>query len=187
MKTGERKSPKARGMIRIVVLLFFGFLLGTNIYSFNAKSLGGNPLPMPLGVGGAIVLSGSMEPACSVGDLVLVKETQDIEVDDVIVFMQGRSLVVHRVLETDGTTIVTKGDANNAADAPILMADVKGKVVVVIPGIGHILSAIKTPVGTLIVILAAIALIEIPRRLERQKDDEERQQIIDEIKRLKDE
>jgi len=34
-------------------------------------------------------------------------------------------------------------------------------------------------------VVAAIALVELPHRREKQKDDEERQKIIDEINRLK--
>jgi hypothetical protein len=44
---------------------------------------------------------------------------------------------------------------------------------------------LKTPVGTICIIAAAIALIEIPRRNEKKKDNEERQKILEEIERLK--
>ena len=80
---------------------------------------------------------------------------------------------------------LSKGDANNTADEPISLSAIKGKVIFVIPFVGRIVGFIKTPIGTLCVIAAAILLIEIPRRNEKKKDDSERQKIIDEIKRLK--
>ena len=46
---------------------------------------------------------------------------------------------------------------------------------------------LKTPIGIICIIAAAIALLEIPHINEKKKDDEERRQIIEEINRLKDE
>ena len=96
-------------------------------------------------------------------------------------------LVVHRVIEIDGDSITTQGDANNAADAPIDKSAVKGTVIAVVPKVGKLVQFIKTPIGTLMIVAAVVVLTELPYRREKQKDDEERQKIIDEIKRLKDE
>lgn len=168
-----------------MVLLVCGVILGINVYLINAKSLVGDQLPMPFGIGGAIVLSGSMEPSYSVGDLILVKETQDLAIDDVVVYQQSGSLIVHRVVALDGTTVTTKGDANDVADTPISLADIKGKVFAKIPVIGRWIGLIKTPIGTIAILAVAIALVEVPRRWERKKDEEERQKIINEILELK--
>ena len=108
-------------------------------------------------------------------------------VDDIVVYQDGGSLVVHKVIAVDGDTITTKGDANNVADDPISHADVKGRVLFWIPGIGSVIALIKSPVGTVCLIAAAIALVEIPHLRKKEQDDEERQKLIDEIRRLKDE
>lgn len=176
---------KIKGVFRNVLLILCGAILGVNVYMANANSLVGNQLPMPFGYGAAVVLSGSMEPEFSKGDLIIVKESDSFAVNDIVVFQDASSLVVHRIIELDGETIVTKGDANNVSDEPINASAVKGKVLFWIPFVGNIVNIIKTPAGTVCIIAAAIALIEIPRRREKQKDDEERQKIIDEIKRLK--
>lgn len=186
MKDAKKVNPKWKGIIRLILLIACGIILGINVYLMNAKSLVGDQLPMPFGIGAAIVLSGSMEPTYSVGDLILVKETTDINENDIVVYQQSGSLVVHRVVNITDTTLTTKGDANNAEDSPIVLSDVKGKVIASLPGIGKLVGFIKTPIGTVIIIIVAIALVEIPRRREKQKDDEERQQIIDEIMKLKD-
>lgn len=162
-------------------------ILGLNLYQLNANRLVGNQLPMPFGYGAAVVLSGSMEPEFSKGDLIFVKETLEYAENDIVVFQDGNTLVVHRIIEIDEDTITTKGDANNAADEPITQEMIKGEVIGCIPFVGEIVNLIKTPLGTLAVAAAAIALVEIPRRREKQKDDDERQKIIDEIKKLKDE
>ena len=97
------------------------------------------------------------------------------------------SLVVHRIINIDGETITTKGDANKSADEPINVSAIKGKVLFWIPFAGNVVGFIKTPLGTICIIAAAIALIEIPRRNEKKKDDRERKKIIEEIERLKQE
>ena len=170
---------------RILLLAVCGAVLGVNVYMANASKLLGEELPMPFGVGAAVVLSGSMEPEFSTGDLIVVRQADSYRVDDIVVFQEGRSLVVHRIVEMDGDTVTTKGDANNASDPPIEAAAIKGRVLFHIPGAGNVVQFLKTPVGTILVIVAAIALVEIPRRRELQQDDEERKKIIDEINRLK--
>lgn len=187
MEKKNKTSRKYKGIIRITLLVVCGIILGVNVYHINSKSLVGDQLPMPFGFGTAIVLSGSMEPELSKGDLIIVKKSEDIEVQDIVVFQAENMLVVHRVIEIAGDMLVTQGDANNIADAPIAIDAVKGKVLFSVPAIGNILGAIKTPVGTICIIIVAIALVEIPRRRERAKDDAERQLIIDEIERLKEE
>lgn len=187
MKEVKKKKHKYIGIIRMALLIICGIVIGVNVYHINAKSFVREQLPMPMGFGMAIVLSGSMEPELSAGDLIIVKATDQFTVRDVVVYQDGESLVVHRIVDVNEDTITTKGDANNVADEPISSDAIKGKVALVFPAVGRIVGAIKTPIGTICMIVIAIALVEIPRRREKQKDDEERQKIIDEIKRLKDE
>ncbi|MBQ8184798.1 MAG: signal peptidase I [Lachnospiraceae bacterium] len=187
MNTKTRTQPKWKDILRLFFLILCGGILGINIYLTNARSLVGNQLPMPFGYGAAIVLSGSMEPEFSKGDLIIVKETDTFSVNNIVVFQDGSSLVVHRIIEIQGDIITTKGDANNAADDPIPLSAIKGTVLLSVPFVGNVVSLLKTPFGTLCMIAAAVALTEIPRRKEKQRDYEQRQAIIDEIKRLKEE
>ena len=61
--------------IRRLVLALLGLLMGLQIYFVNAGRVMGDPLPMPFGYGAAVVLSGSMEPTYSAGDLLIVKKS----------------------------------------------------------------------------------------------------------------
>lgn len=186
MEQEKNKKRVWKGIFRIVLLSICGMILGLNLYQLNANRLVGNQLPMPFGYGAAVVLSGSMEPEFSKGDLIFVKETLNYDKNDIVVFQDGNTLVVHRIIEMDEETVTTKGDANNTADDPITKDLIKGEVIGCVPFIGEIVNWIKTPLGTLVVAAGAIALVEIPRRREKQRDDDERQKIIDEIKKLKD-
>lgn len=187
MKQFSKTKFKIKSAFRLILIIICGLMIGVNVYLANANSLIGNQLPMPFGYGAAVVLSGSMEPEFSAGDLIVVKETENYKQNDIVVFQDGNSLVVHRIINIEGETITTKGDANNTADEPINVSTVKGKVLFWIPYAGNIAGFMKTPLGTICIIAAAIALIEIPRRNEKKKDDEEKQKIIEEIERLKQE
>lgn len=187
MKQYKNKKNVIKSIVRIVLLVICGLIIGFNVYLANANRLVGNQLPMPFGRGAAVVLSDSMKPNLSTGDLILVKETDSYKKGDVVVFQDGNILVVHRIIGLDGEKITTQGDANGTPDEPIEASAIKGKVTGHIPGVGNIVNFIKTPVGTLLIIAAAVLLIEIPRRSEKKRDDDEKQKIIDEINRLRSE
>ena len=187
MKQVKKAKFGWKSALRLAALIICGAVLGINVYMANAGSLVGDRLPMPFGYGAAVVLSGSMEPEFSTGDLIVVGREDAYELRDIVVYQDGSSLVVHRIIDINGDTLTTQGDANNAPDEPITLSDVKGKVLFWIPYAGTVVGFLKTPVGTICVIAAAIALVELPRRREKQKDDAERDKILEEIKRLKEE
>lgn len=176
-----------KNVIRRGLLIFCGVILGLNLYMTNANTLVGNKLPMPFGYGAAVVLSGSMEPTLSINDLIVVREIEKFTENDVVVYQDVKDLVVHRVVQIDGDVIVTKGDANSGLDEPIHVENILGKVVFSIPAVGGVVNFIKTPVGTVLVLLTAFFLVEMSNREERKKDDEEMMKIREEIARLKNE
>lgn len=186
-KAKKTAGTKGKVILRRLLLVVCGVILGVNVYLANARSLAGNQLPMPFGVGAAIVLTGSMEPTLSAGDLIVVREQAAVAEGDIVVYQNGGSLVVHRVITVEGDSVTTQGDANNAPDEPIPLSDIRGRVLLHIPYAGSVVSLIKSPIGTICIIAAAIALVEIPNRREKEKDDAERQKLIEEIRRLKDE
>ena len=183
----RKQKQKKTSIWRSVLLGVISLVIGLSLYGWNARSLVGNTLPMPFGYGAAVVLSGSMEPTLSVDDLIFVRQVRSCEVGDVVVFQDGNQMVVHRVIAANGADLQTQGDANNMADRPITMADVKGKVVLTIPAVGAVVRALKTPVGTICCIVLLLVLLELPHYRERKKDDEELEQIKAEIRRLKEE
>lgn len=172
-------------LLRRVMLIICGTALGIGVYMTNASKVVGNQLPTPFGYGAAVVLSGSMEPEFSAGDLIIVKEDDNYDVKDIVVYQDGNHLVVHRIIAKSGQEIITKGDANNVPDHPIQMNAVKGKVLFEIPCAGILIQLLQTPAGIIGMIAAAIALIEIPNYREREKDEKERQKLMDEIRQLK--
>lgn len=97
------------------------------------------------------VVSNSMVPVFSKGDLIVVKgmDCRDVEVGDIIVYLNPiRQIpIVHRVVEIDdddlsSPTFTTKGDNNGHTDqstgiSPPVRCDwVRGEVKVIVPKLG---------------------------------------------------
>lgn len=119
------------------------------------------------------VLTGSMRPNMPEGSVVVStpKPLRDVEVGDVITYripVEDRRTVTHRVVEIvrpgDHPVVVTKGDANAAADP--WTAELRGPHVwearVAVPKIGYVLEDLRSPlVGRLLlpVVCALLALL----------------------------
>lgn len=187
MKKKFIKKKRSKNFIRRMILVALGIILGINIYLANANSLLGNKLPMPFGYGAAVVLSGSMEPTFSKDDLIFVKKTDDISMGDIVVYQSGNELIVHRIISISKDMVVTQGDANNVSDPPFEKSAVKGVVVGWIPYAGILVNVLKTPTGTILVLLFAFLLVELSFRKQKNKDNEELESIKEEIRRLKEE
>ena len=187
MAEKEKKKNKRVGstIFRIVLIIIAGLTVGIGVFTWNATGLVGNQLPMPFGFGVSVVMSPSMEPVLHTNDLVFVTEQDSYNVDDIIVYQEGKMLVIHRIVSIDGDKVITKGDANNIADDPILLSDIKAKLSFRIPFIGVIFKYLKTVPGTLLVLFVAIFLLYRSRQKERDKDREELEDIVEEIKRLR--
>ena len=180
-------NKKIKSIIRIVILVVVAALIGLSIYSINASRLSGDALPMPLGFGLSVVLSGSMEPALSVGDMIVVVPQESYAEKDVVVFQTGRSAVVHRIISIEGEEIITRGDANDSEDEPISLSHIKGKVIIVVPFVGHLVNLIKTPIGTVILLGLAVWLMNSSFKKDKKQSEDELDAIRAEIERLKNE
>lgn len=135
----------------VLVVLAAVFLLGSRILGFRVFN----------------IVSGSMEPNYSVGDLIYVKEVDPntIKVNDVITFVLNEDLVVatHRVVRIDAEKqhFYTKGDVNETEDlAPVHFNNVIGVPQFAIPGLGYVSDFIQNPPGMYIAIaIVAVLLI----------------------------
>ena len=179
-----KRTTKKRFILRILVIVLAGAFLGIQLYTWNATSVGGNKMPMPLGFATSVVLSGSMEPELAVNDMIIVVSRDSYEEGDVVVFQSYGTLIVHRIISIDGETVVTQGDANPSPDAPIELADIKGEVVYAIPYVGLVLGFIRSPIGVILILGTAFVLMERSFRKEKEESLGELDLIKEEIRRL---
>ena len=89
--------------------------------------------------------SNSMAPTITTNDLIIVKITEKVDVDDVITFDEGKILVTHRVISKTGNGFITKGDANSQNDKQITSDQIVGKVVKILPNMGVWFKVFTTP------------------------------------------
>jgi len=141
-------------------------------------------VPVVFGGRSFSVMSGSMEPNISTGDLVVTLPIAPAEAEtgDVVTFddpqHKGR-LLTHRVASSaprdDTYAFVTKGDANDTVERWTVPAGGRiGRVALRLPKLGYVLTLGKTPAARLALItlpallLAGFALVSIwrPRRKE---------------------
>ena len=187
IKTEKKKSNRILNLVRRLFLALLGLALGMTIYFANAQKILGNQLPMPFGIGIANVLSGSMEPVFSRGTLLIIRETDEIKKDDIVVYQAENSLVVHRVIDIEKDQITTKGDANNAPDPAFDRSQVRGKVIAWVPYLGTVMNMIRTPAGVILMLLLAFLLVEGSFRRQKEEGEQEIEAIKEEIRRLKQE
>lgn len=113
------------------------------------------------GYSGLIILTGSMEPNYHPGDIIFIKEQKDYFVNDVITFHRKdlNMIVTHRIIEKDGMSFKTKGDANNSADDKMIsLEDVEGKVIARVGGVGNFIIFLQSPMGIFSILIVLVSL-----------------------------
>ena len=112
------------------------------------------------------VISPSMEPTYSEGDLIYVKEVDpdSVQVGDPITFVLNEELTVatHRVvaIDSENRQFTTKGDANKTEDtAPVHFNNLIGVPVFAIPLMGYVSAYIQSPPGMYVAIALGAVLL----------------------------
>lgn len=175
MKNTLKKVWNVLSTVLVVLMIVCAvFLMGSRLIGFQCFN----------------ILSPSMEPLYSVGDLIYVKEVDPatIKEGDVITFVLNEDLLVgtHRVIRVDAENqhLYTKGDANEIEDgAPVHFNNVIGVPKFSIPKLGYVSDFVQNPPGIYITIAAFIILIVmvfIPDMLGKKKKTKELQSEVEE-------
>ena len=155
----------------VIMVLCAVFLMGSRLIGYQCYT----------------VISGSMEPVYSVGDLLYVKDVNpaEIKVGDPITFILNEDLVVatHRVVEIDADNqrFYTKGDANKIEDpSPVHFNNVIGVPQFSIPKLGYVSDFVQNPPGMYITIGVGIILILavfLPDMIGKKKNEDEDKEV----------
>ncbi len=154
----------------VLVVIFAVFLMGSRLVGLQVFH----------------VVSSSMEPTYSVGDLLYVKsvDPDSVKVGDAITFVLNEELLVatHRVVAIDGENrrFTTKGDANETEDAaPVHFNNLIGVPVFSIPLLGYVSAYIQSPPGMYVAIgfgVALLAAVFLPDMLTKKSEKQEIQE-----------
>jgi signal peptidase len=113
------------------------------------------------------VLSGSMRPTVSPGDLAITQGVPigSLRAGDVIVFTPPTETqsVLHRIASREGDVITTKGDANNVADpwSVTLQGSTGYRLVFVVPYVGWLTELRSVGLVVAGLCMALLILLEI--------------------------
>ena len=156
----------------VLVVVFAVFLMGSRLVGLQVFH----------------VVSPSMEPHYSEGDLIYVKsvDPDSVKVGDPITFVLNEDLVVatHRVvaIDSENRQFTTKGDANKTEDtAPVHFNNLIGVPVFSIPLLGYVSAYIQSPpgmyvaIGIGVVLLAVVFLPDMLMKKAREEKQEEPQ------------
>lgn len=171
------KGGLCHRILTIIGIVICGFILPILIVNLIllAKSIfAPEEVPRFLGLSPMIVVTNSMDPAISAGDMVIVRRTEPelITVGDVISFynpqnIEKKGVITHRVIgieeREDGSRLfTTKGDANNTPDPASVPEDrLVGVYKESIPYLGKLALFMKTPGGMLLFVVLPLCLIMI--------------------------
>lgn len=149
-----------------IVVVFAIFLVGFRLLGYQVYN----------------VISGSMEPTYSVGDLLYVKavDPDSVKVGDPITFVLNENLVVatHRVvgIDAENRLFTTKGDANEHADAaPVHFNNLIGVPKFHIPMLGYVSDYVQHPPGTYVAIgfcVVLLAAVFLPDLIFKEDEEE---------------
>lgn len=161
----------ARGVVGLAVAVFLLLAVGPHLLGYRTMTM----------------LTPSMAPEIEPGDVTVVTPIAVSEVTEGMVItyhkpVDDRALVTHRVVSVetgpDGAVQVrTKGDANDAVDpwTATLQGDTAYEVRAVIPELGHLIQALRTPVVAQVLLYGAPALLAgwLLMTIWRPKNEEE--------------
>ncbi len=182
---------KALTVVGVILCVILIPILVLNI-TLIAKSFGNkNEVPSIGGVFPMIVLTDSMDPEISSGDLIICHtiDAAQVKKGDIICFYNpegnGSSTVTHRVIKvghdkSGQPTWKTKGDANNVADNfTVKSSDLVGIYQKRIPGLGNAAMFMQTTQGLIICVICPIILLVAYDVIRRRKYEKAKQKDTD--------
>ena len=158
-----RQSKLLKFMFKAIEFIFFACAFIYLIFIILQKTSNNSSL---MGYRTFTVISESMAPVYTVGDVLYVKEvdSSELEIGDDITYLGVSGsfkdmIITHRIVKIDGDSITTKGVANVLEDEPISSSQVYGKVVGKSVVIGFITKILKNQYGFFFLVFIPLVLI----------------------------
>ena len=118
-----------------------------------------------------IVEGNSMLPTILPGSFIITKEQSSYNVGDIVAFyLRGgglQKIVVHRIIDNTESGFKIQGDNNNKPDTGFFKTDqIIGKVALVIPSVGTLLTLVKNPV---VLVITSIVMLMFQMEMKKRK------------------
>ena len=147
-------------VIYYLVTIFIVIVIFINIFSFLNISLFGFRIFK--------VASGSMIPYLNVGDVILIKKSDNYKKGDVVTYKESKkAYVTHRIVSINNKKVITRGDTNNVDDEAINKEMILGKVIYRFRYIPLVLS--KPITWCLLFVIGTLFIVVFPMKREKEK------------------
>ena len=111
---------KAKNIFKFSSTAFLVMLVLLCVYTFVVTDILKKDYVNIFGYSYFVVATGSMSGTIEVDDIIFVKITKDVKVNDVVTFKnKDGDIITHRLIKLDGSRYITKGDINNVSDEAI--------------------------------------------------------------------
>ena len=142
-KLDKIRNSKAFGIAKKVLTgILYGILLAVMLMllwlGFDKLVLK-STVPSIFGYATLTVETGSMASELQIGDMIIIKDTGDYKIGDIITYAHEGETVptTHRIIGYDEDGFITRGDANNTEDRERVSEDIIfGEVIKVYPRVG---------------------------------------------------
>lgn len=159
---------KCKKIFNIIILIILIPILFINSVILIDSIIHPNEIPSFFGWKPFIVLSSSMEPEISSGDIAVVKEIEanNLKVNDIIAIKQDEIVIVNRIIdivsEKGETRYITKSDNNDKAyEKNIVTEQIEGIYDFKINRLGNFAVWIQTPLGMIVSISIPLLILII--------------------------
>ena len=158
----NKKIKKVISIIEYIVIFLVIFVNGILIFKSAQNP---NKTPALFGKKAFVIISGSMIPKINIGDVVILNDTNDVHVGDIIGFRRNSTAVVHRIIKEmlvdEKVMYQTKGDNNDIPDIDLVdNSTIEGVLIAKIPFIGKILIWLYNNLAIVIVVIIVILILK---------------------------
>lgn len=157
-------------IIDILSLIIIIILIIINAYIVFSKFVLKQSIPKIFKHSALIVVSGSMYPTIDIGDMIIIKEENQYNVQDIVTYLKDKNLITHRIVKKEGTLIFTKGDNNNVSDNAIKNENIEGKTKYIIKKVGIIIQSLKSK-EVLIITILFVLIILTKEKINKQRGE----------------
>ena len=175
MLEGDYLEGLKKGTIFIISLFLFLIVIFNIYYLFNAAILKKQLATF----GNQVVLEvndTAMEPSIRKGDLVVANTNDyDYNIGDLVVFNNGNSFIVSRIITISKNEVITKDDNNSNVNKPIAREKIIGKFAFRVGFLGAIFKTLKNTSASIILFALGVVICLILKADDYDKETKKKE------------
>lgn len=170
---------QVKNVLKYIASVFLVLLVSLCIYTFIMTDILKKDYVNVFGYSYFVVATGSMSGTIETDDVIFVRLTKNVKVNDIVTFKDEKGkIITHRLIDKRGSKYVTKGDVNNMADESITKEQIIGKVCLVISP-----SFILKSIAIFLIVFILLALVNFDNIVKKYiiRDDKKMKKLPNDI------